>query len=68
MPLLGVVPGNAHYNLRVWMSHVSLDAGDGGVAPQLPAGPGRVLHVVKVAAMLRGEERSWKLKLFIEHR
>ena len=63
MPL----PGNAHYNLRVWMSRVSLDVGDGGVAPQLPACPGRVLHVVKVAAVLRGEERNWKLKLSLKN-
>ena len=42
------------------MSLVSLDAGDGGVAPELPTGPGGVLHVVKVAAVLRDEEGSWK--------
>ena len=38
-----------------------LDAGDGGVTPQLPAGLGRVLHVVDVAAVLSGGEGSWKL-------
>ena len=38
-----------------------LDAGDGGVTPQLPAGLGRVLHVIEVAAVLVGGEGSWKL-------
>ena len=38
-----------------------LDAGDGGVTPQLPAGLGRVLHVIEVAAVLGGREGSCKL-------